>query len=348
MNYSARRRRGFRIGLVITSVVLILGLGIAAFAVRNAYNQNIQPFSSSQKEQLFTVQAGETAHDIAVALQDQQLIRASWAFEWYVRSHNLREQLQAGSFYVRPSQSVAEIVGIITGGKVATDLVTILPAQRLDQIQAALIKSGYGTSEVTAALDPARYANHPALVDKPAGATLEGYLYPESFQRTAETKLDDIVRLSLDAMQQHLTPDIRAAFVKNGLTVHQGVILASIVEEETGTPEDRPMVAQVLLKRLSIGMELGSDPTAHYGAILAGQKPSVNYDSPYNTRMHAGIPPGPISNVSDSSLRAVAYPSSTDYLFFVAGDDGVTHFTKTLQAHQAATAQYCTKLCAQE
>lgn len=348
MNYSARRKRGLRIGIIITLIVVLLGLGVAALAVRNAYSQNIKPLNSSQKEQLFTVQSGQTAHDIAVALQEQQLIRASWAFEWYVRSHNLREQLQAGSYYVRSSQSVAEIVGIITGGKVATDLVTILPAQRLDQIQAALIKSGYSAAEVAAALDPAKYANHPALVDKPAGATLEGYLYPESFQRTAETKLEDIIRLSLDAMQQHLTPDIRAAFVSNGLTVHQGVILASIVEEETGTPKDRPMVAQVLLKRLSIGMQLGSDPTAHYGAIIAGQTPSVNYDSPYNTRMHTGIPPGPISNVSESSLRAVAYPSNTDYLYFVAGDDGVTHFTKTLQEHQAATAQYCTKLCAQE
>lgn len=348
MNYSARRRNGFRVGLIITFVVLIIGLGVAAFVVRNAYNQNIKPLNSSQEQKLFTVSSGATAHDIAVALQEQQIIRAAWAFEWYVRSHNLREQLQAGSYYLRANQSVIEIVSIITGGKVATDLVTIVPAQRLDQIEASLVKAGYSSTEVKAALDPAVYANHPALVDKPAGATLEGYLYPESFQRTADTKLEDIIRMSLDAMQQHLTQDVRAGFVKHGLTVHQGVILASIVEEETGKPEDRPRVAQVLLKRLSIGMQLGSDPTAHYGAIMEGQKPSVNYDTPYNTRMHTGIPPGPISNVSNSSLRAVAFPSDTDYLYFVAGDDGVTHFTKTLQEHQAATAQYCTKLCAQE
>ena len=110
---------------------------------------------------------------------------------------------------------------------------------------------------------------------------------------------------------------------------------------------DRSQAAQVFLKRLKSDISLGSDVTAYYGALLAGQKPSVNYDSPYNTHLHKGLPPGPISNVSASSLNAVAHPADTDWLFFVTGDDGTTHFTRTLEDHEAATAQYCHKLCSE-
>jgi len=94
-------------------------------------------------------------------------------------------------------------------------------------------------------------------------------------------------------------------------------------------------------------MSLGSDVTARYGSILAGREPSLTYDSPYNTLLHKGLPPTPISNVSASSLNAVAYPANTDWLFFVAGDDGVTHFSKTLDEHEALAKQYCHKLCSE-
>jgi len=92
-------------------------------------------------------------------------------------------------------------------------------------------------------------------------------------------------------------------------------------------------------------MPLGSDVTAYYGSVAAGQKPSLTYDSPYNTLQHKGLPPGPISNVSQSSLNAVANPSNTDWLYFVAGDDGNTYFSHTIEEHEALTKQYCHKLC---
>jgi UPF0755 protein len=104
-------------------------------------------------------------------------------------------------------------------------------------------------------------------------------------------------------------------------------------------------VAQVFISRLRAGMPLGSDVTAYYGALLAGKKASGAYDSPFNTLLHTGLPPTPISNVSERSLQAVAHPADTDWLYFVTGDDGVTHFTRTLAEHDAAAAQYCHKLC---
>jgi UPF0755 protein len=334
------------VGLVI--FVIVAALVTSVVVIRRNYYANLEPVGTSQRNQLVVVQKGDTARDIAATLKKAGVIRQTWAFEWYVRNHDLRDKLQAGTYYIRPSQSVAEIAKILTQGQVATDLVTILPGQRLDQIQQALVNAGFKPDDVQASLNPELYKNHPALVDKPVSASLEGYLYPDSFQRHPDTSARVIITASLDEMQKRLTPDIRAGFVKQGLTVHQGVILASIVEQEVGKQSDRPIVAQVFLSRIHQGMQLGSDVTAFYGAIINDQKPSVAYDSPYNTRIHSGMPPGPISNVSQTSLQAIANPAATDYLYFVAGDDGNTYFSKTLQEHEALTAQHCKKLCAPE
>ncbi len=330
---------------ILVVVVLLVMLIASVATVRHQYYQALQPLSASQRSQLVTIELGSTASQIAQQLEQAGLIKKRWAFEWYVRNNNLRDKLQAGSYYLRPSQSIQEIATVLTQGKVATDLITILPGQRLDQLRQSFIRSGFSADEVDIALDPKLYKNHAALADKPAGAGLEGYLYPETFQKHSGSKATEIITASLDEMQKRLTPSVRAGFVKQGLTVHQGIILASIVEQEVSNGSDRPKVAQVFLTRLQIGMQLGSDVTAFYGAIINGKTPSVLYDSPYNTRIHSGYPPGPISNVTQSSLEAVANPASTDYIYFVAGDDGVTYFSHTIDQHEALTAQHCKKLC---
>src|SRR5690606_5769734 len=152
---------------------------------------------------------------------------------------------------------------------------------------------------------------------------------PESFQKTATTDPDQLVKKALDEMQTILTPGLRAEIVRQGLTVHQGIILASIVEKESGTEADKPTIAQVFIKRLKEGIRLESDATAGYGAVLSGEFDSlshlqiISYNSAYNTYRHDGLPPGPVSNFTKSSLEAVANPSATDYLYFVADDEGV-------------------------
>lgn len=336
-----------RITLLVVAI-LVASLVATVFVIRHNYYENLKPVDTSERNQLVVVEKGSTASEIAVTLKSKGVIRETWAFEWYVRNHNLRDKLQAGSYYIRSSQSVQEIARILTQGQVATDLVTILPGQRLDQIQQSLVNAGFTPDDVEKSLNPELYKNHPALVDKPAGASLEGYLYPESFQRHPDTSAQVIITASLDEMQKRLTPGVRAGFVKHGLTIHEGVILASIVEQEVGKKSDRPIVAQVFLTRYKQGMQLGSDVTAFYGSIINDRKPSVAYDTPYNTRIHSGLPPGPISNVSQTSLEAIANPATTDYIYFVAGDDGNTYFSKTLKEHEALTAEHCKKLCAPE
>lgn len=344
--YSLKGRKSHR-RYIVASILLVIVIGLvgAAAYVRSVYNKQITPVSDAQTVTIVTIASGSSVNDVGLLLQEKGLIKSAWAFEWFVRSHNARDKLEAGSYAFKPSMSVADIVKLITSGKVATDLFTILPAQRLDQIQAAFVKAGFSVDSVEKAFTTAQYADHPALTDKPKEASLEGYLYPESFEKTATTTPETIIRASLDEMAKALSPDVRAGFTRQSLTVHQGVILASVVEKEVSSTADRQKVAQVFLKRLRTGMMLGSDVTAFYGADVAGLAHSVASDTPYNTRLHTGLPPGPIGNVSKSSLEAVADPAQTDYLYFVAGDDGVTYFSKTLDEHNANVAAHCQKLC---
>lgn len=346
-----KRRVHLRRLAVVLLIVLVV-LAAAIFAVWRFYDLNLKPLSSNQNApvQTIVVESGTSPKGIAQMLQDKAIIRSAWTFERYVQSKNVAGDLKAGTYSLSPSQSVPDIVSQLTHGKVTTELVTILPGQRIDQIRQSLLNNGFTEADVAKALDPATYAGNPALVDKPAGNSLEGYLYPDSFQRTSETKPWTIVEQSLGEMQKHLTPDLRAAFAANGLSTYQGLILASIVEQEVSKPSDRAQAAQVFVKRVKIGMPLGSDVTAIYGAINAGQPQltqgqKLALDTPYNTLMRTGFPPTPISNVSESSLQAVARPANTDWLYFVAGDDGTTYFSKTVEEHEALAAKYCHKLC---
>jgi UPF0755 protein len=340
-----KRRKPWLKRVLLALGVLMLVLVVATIAVWQYYEANLKPVNTHATAQTVIIDSGSTPTHIANQLHGMKLIRSAWAFEAYVRHMGAQEDLQAGTYSLSASQSVQDIVGQLTHGKVSTQLVTILPGQRLDQIEQSLINDGYSEAEVQAALQPAQYEGNAALVDKPLGSSLEGYLYPDSFQRSSGTKVSDIIQESINEMQKHLTPDIRAAFAKEGLSTYQGIVLASVVEQEVSNQSDRAQAAQVFLKRLSIGMPFGSDVTAMYGSRLAGQGTSLSYDTPYNTLIHTGFPPTPISNVSDSSLQAVAHPASTDWLFFVAGDDGTTHFSKTIEEHQSLTQQYCHKLC---
>jgi UPF0755 protein len=315
--------------------------------VRRVYNENLKAVNANQKRIIVTIPRGSSVKDIATLLHQRGLIRSTWAFVQYAKSKDVQDQFKAGTYSLQPSQDVPSIVDALTQGKILTNLVTIPPGSRIDQVRQILIDNGFAAAGVDAALNPNLYRNHPALSDMPSDATsLEGYLYPESFEKTADTKPQEIIRESLDEMQKRLTPEMREAIQKQGLTVGQGIILASIVEQEVSKPADKPQVAQVFLKRLRQDMMLESDVTAFYGAILAHQtNSSVTFDSAYNTHFHNGLPPGPISNVSKSSLDAVANPASTDWLFFVSGDDGVTYFSKTVEEHEALVAQHCKTLC---
>jgi UPF0755 protein len=345
------RRRGFglprRVGGLIIIIIILAIVGV--LVTDHIYNKYLQSVSSNQKSQIFTVQSGSSVKQISDSLEKSDLIRSAWAFQLYVHSKELTDKLQAGSYALSPDESTSDIVDILTKGHISTELVTILPGKRVDQIRASLINDGFTPSAVDSALtNLSQYSDLPVMAFKPANVTtLEGLLSPDSWYKDSNTPPSYIIRESLTEMGQRLTPSLQASFAAENLTVYQGLTLASIVQQEVSNPTDQTQVAQVFLSRLKSNSTLGSDVTANYGSIVAGQSPSLTYDSPYNTLIHTGLPPTPISTVNQNALNAVAHPASTSWLYFVTGDNGTTYFSTNLQDQQSNTQKYCHKLCSQ-
>lgn len=363
MNPNPPKRKWLRRLLIVAGI--LIGLAIIVCSIFYwQYRQNLKPLSSDQTEITVTINDGASVGEIADLLKSQNIIKNTQAFAWYVRLERVNN-LQAGTYKLKASMSVPEIIGVLETGKVATDYVTIFAGHRLDEVRQELIKSGFTAEDVDAALEFDQYKDHPVFAGQTGVDSLEGYIYPETFQKIAVTAPKDIVTASLNELNLILDADLRAAIAAQGISVRDAIILASIVEQEAGKPkggeaDPRPIVAQVFLKRLRIGMLLGSDVTALYAAFADGvvaddaeslaeaadaASVAIRYDSPYNTRKYSGLPPGPIGNFSASALEAVANPADTDYLFFLAGDDGKTYYGKTAADHEKNITDHCQEGC---
>ncbi len=335
-----------RIWILVIIILIILVLG--ELIVRKIYNNLLLPVASKGSAQTITIASGSSIRYISDLLAQDKIIQSSWAAQLYINAHGLSDKLQAGTYSLSPSEATPQIINEIVNGRVATKLVTILPGTNIFKLQSDLEKAGYSKSEVSSALNFNNYLSLPLMSFVPKGTTtLEGLLWPDSFQRNSNTPLSQIIIESLNEMDSHLTSSVQSEFASEGLTTYQGIILASIIDQEVSKPSDQIQVAQVFLSRLKAGMNLGSDVTAYYGSILSGQKPSLSFNSPYNTLLHTGLPPTPISTISASSLYAATHPANTNWLYFVTGDNGTTYFSNTLAQQQANTALYCHKLCSQ-
>lgn len=331
--------------MTVVPLMVILLMVFVAVSARTWYVVNLRPAQSESSPTKVIIESGSSEEQIAKLLKDKNLIKSELAFKTYVKNSKYSGLLKSGAYELDGVLSTQEIVAMLGGGKDASVLFTIPPGLRIDQIKERFIKAGYTEAEVNEAFDAINYQNHPALTGKPKSASLEGYLYPESFRITAQTPAKDVVRQSLDQMAKRLTPERLNAFKAQGLSSHEALILASLIEEELSIKEDKRVVAQVFLKRLREDISLGSDVTYIYAAAVFGGVASPELDNPYNTRKFTGLPPGPIANMSESSLDAVAYPTDTEYLFFISGDDGKTYFAYTMQEHEENIKKYCQKIC---
>ncbi len=342
---SNQKRLSWKIILLSIVMFLIVSAGVTSFVVYRWYQSQLQAVSSLEESVPIVIAPGSSTSEIGELLERKGVIKSKTAFYWYVRLNMQQNAFQAGSYLINPDENVKSIVDKIVGGNISVELFTILPTKRMDQLKSDFINAGFTRDEVNEGFNPTLYASHPVRKYAPEGANLEGYIYPESFQLASNATVSEIINKSLDQLQEILTPELRSDLAAQGLTVHQALIMASIVENEVSNSSDRPIVAQVFLKRYKEDISLGSDVTAFYGSLINGVEQSVFVDSPYNTRIYTGLPPGPISNVSLPSLDAVAHPADSEYLFFVAGDDGKTYFSYTIEEHESLTAQHCTELC---
>jgi UPF0755 protein len=325
------KRRLYILGLIAIPVIIFGG-------IYANYRLGLRPVAASGEPRDFTVAAGENAPTIAQHLVDAGLLRNRNAFVSYVNFHGLRARLKTGRYSVAPTLSGNAIAELLAGGRTLSHRLMVPEGYTLKQIEASAASIGISKADFTAAL--AAPHDQAFLAGKPAGVSLEGYLFPDSYQTGAATTAASLVGDMLDNFGKRVGPEYAQAFAAEGLSPHQGLTMASIVEREVSIPADRPIVAQIFLKRLKLGQSLGSDVTTHYAADLLGVAFNTELNSPYNTRRVVGLPPGPICSPGLSAMDAVAHPAGTDFLYFLSGKDGKTHFAKTYAEHQRNIVKY--------
>lgn len=328
--------------LVLAGFVLLLLLAVAgAFAW---YQQQLSPVSSDTKRIRVVIETGSTPASIAKELKGEGLIRDETAFMIYTQLANVRDGLKAGTYNLQPSESLAQIVNHLVSGKQDEFSLTFLPGDTLANHRKRLLNAGYSAQEVDTAL--AKKYDRPLFAGKPASADLEGYIYGETYRFLGSATVEDILNKTFDQFEKEISDNnLVAGFKKQGLSLYQGITLASIVQREVPTAADQKQVAQVFYNRIKAGMTLGSDVTYQYAADKLDVARDPGLDSPYNTRRYKGLPPGPIASPGLSALQAVAAPASGDYLFFLSGDDDKTYFGRTNAEHDQNIVLHCQKKC---
>lgn len=324
-----------------------------------------RPASVDDRPVRFVVEPGTPARTIGQNLEQAGIIRDAMLFEAVVRVNALDSRLAAGAYTLAPSMTLREVVDAMTRPQAAAVSVTIREGWRLEQVADYLSRRGLlgaeeadryrviATAGDLSELDASRY---PFLQARPAGASLEGYLFPDTYLVPAEgaTAIDVLVR-QIDTFDARIVPLYQQARAAEStqLTLHQVLTLASIVEREAVVPEERPAIAGVYLNRLRQGMKLDADPTVQYAMGYQPQsdqwwKTPVSLeeyssaDSPYNTYLYTGLPPGPIAAPGLSSIQAVLAPAIHDYFYFVAVPDGSGRhvFATTFEEHQENVRAY--------
>lgn len=345
----AKKSSNWRKKIIIFFIVVLacIALSVGGFVgVGMWYQTQLQPVTQDKNAARIrvTIEPGSTPEAIADLLKTKGVIRDANVFVYYTQDKGVQSKLQAGTFSLKPSDPLSVIVDHLVAGKTDEFSITFLPGETLIGHRKALLSAGYGAAEVDDAFK--KTYDHPVFAGKPADADLEGYIFGETYSFTADATVEQVLTRAFDELDQHIKQNnLVALYQKQGLNLYQGIIMASIVQREVANLSDSQQVAQVFYKRFRSGMPLGADATFVYAAKKAGATPSVDFPSPYNTRIHAGLPPGPIASPGLTALRAVASPSGTDYLYFVSGDDGKTYFSKTLAEHEALTAEHCKKNC---
>lgn len=326
---------------------IVVGVAVAGVgALYGWYRWNLRPADTNQTTPVaISITQGEHLSAITAELQTAGLIRSRWAFELYLILNGLRAKVEAGYYVLIPADPATTNARIITRGIVVNKAFLVPEGATIKQIEGSATQDWLRGGELPAALTES-YPNT-FLASRPAGASLEGYLFPDTYEISPSTTPHQLVVEMLDNFGRKLTLADIAGFKSEGLTLHQGLTLASMVEKEVANENDRPIVAQVFLKRLAQGMKLESDATAIYGLSLnpgAGSAAApAQINSPYNTYRIAGLPPGPICNPGLSAIQAVLHPSATSYLYFVTDKSGTAHYATTFAAHQANVAKYMGK-----
>lgn len=356
--------------------ILLACIGVVVLVLVGGYMWYTQQLTAvdvnDDTVQRIEVKEGVSFGYIAERLEERGIIRSGFAFELYATLQGKRDAIKAGTCNLTPAESASAILAKLTEGCHDFKSITFYPGGTIEKplfkpagstvsqelyVKNILAVAGYSDAQIAEAL-AADYSG-PLFADKPKRTTLEGYIFGETYYVATDATAQEVLQATFDQMYKVVQQnDLVAKFAVQKLDLYQGITLASIVQKELNC-EDKPTperkdtcygyqqkIASVFLNRLKVQMPLGSDSTFIYAADMLGKPATSSIDSPYNTYKHAGLPPGPIASPGELALRAVANPATTDYLYFVAGDDGLIHFARTQAEHEQNTRNYCHTACA--
>ncbi len=289
-----------------------------------------------ESQTLVQLKQGSSARRIAADLKKAGVIRSESAFLLW-RYLKKDKSLKAGEYAFEHPGNTIEVFDRIARGDIYFHTVVVPEGFNIFDIATTLETAGLGSKDEF--LQAARNAASVRDLD-PQAPTLEGYLFPDTYHFTRTQSARDIFGAMVHRFRQ--------AAKEVGLTsnFHQTVTMASIVEKETGAPEERPVVASVFYNRIARNMVLATDPAVIYAALLNNRyrgtifQSDLQFDSPYNTYKHSGLPPGPICNPGKASLEAAMHPANTSFLFFVSNNEGHHRFARTEAEHAANVAAY--------
>ncbi len=294
----------------------------------------------------FVIQQGESVTQIATNLASQGIIRDSKIFRIYLIYSGIDTLIRADNYNLDCSESGIKIAETIKNPYITEVKFTVLPGWRAEEIAAALPTSGLSITPdqfLQVVHDPTG-VELPSYI--PSGQSLEGFLFPGEYLVNRNSTAQQLAQLLITNFNSQFSDEIQTGIVGQGLSIYQGIILASIVQRETYDISERPMIASVFFNRLRSGMNLETDPTVQYALGYSSQygwwkspltETDLQTNSAYNTYMVNGLPPTPIANPDLSAILAVAYPQESDYLYFRAACDGSGRhlFARTFEEHIA-------------
>ena len=324
---------------LIALVVVVGVLGYAASRVYDYYSYNVNtPVSTTSEPVVFRVDIGELPADVADTLLANRLIRNRDVFLWYLRLNGSGNRFEAGSFILNRNMSLPQIADALQRATANETGVTIKEGFPI-KFQAQMVeKAGIGKASdyINAAADPVWSNSYDFLNTRPPNADppLEGYLFPDTYLVDPRSGVRGVIKAQLVQFGKVFSPDLRQQIASPATgrpaeSIEAIVILASMVEREANRDPDRGKVCSVYYNRLKAGIPLGVDATLLYALGRLSPEPNfdeLKLDSPFNTRTHAGLPPGPISNPGKAALLACVDPPQTNYIFYFTDRVGTTHF----------------------
>ncbi len=324
-------------------VLLILLIGVIAAAAW-LYTSVDHPYKGYESAETFVeIPSGAGPASIGRRLVDAGVVRSRSSFRLALWLTRAGRRLQAGEYRFDHPMSPRQVIDKIARGEVYVRAITFPEGLTAKQMAALYETRGFGSAQ-----DFIAASRNVALIGgvDPEAPDLEGYLFPDTYTLPRKAGAAQLVARMVSNFEKALTPEIRQQALARGMGVRQLVTLASIVEKETGKPEERPLVAAVYSNRLRIGMPLQCDPTVIYALDRMGRyngnltRADLQLESPYNTYRHAGLPPGPIASPGRASLAAAAAPADVSYLYFVSRNDGSHVFASTLDEHNRNVQEY--------